>query len=62
MIMLEMLIENKRKKMIALANQYGFSAQQTIKISKELDKLIFMYQKNFTTKSYAASKSNHHFK
>jgi pyruvate-formate lyase len=49
---LEILIEKKRKKMIALANEYGLSAQKTVQTSKELDQLIYMYQKIVTTKSY----------
>ncbi|QIZ10903.1 aspartyl-phosphate phosphatase Spo0E family protein [Priestia megaterium] len=43
--MLEISIENKRKKMIALAKKYGFSALETVQVSKELDQLIIIYQK-----------------
>ncbi|MFP5105322.1 aspartyl-phosphate phosphatase Spo0E family protein [Neobacillus sp. C211] len=44
--MLEIIIEKKRKKMIALANKYGLSALETVQVSKELDQLIIIYQKN----------------
>lgn len=44
--MLEIIIEKKRKKMIALAKKYGLSAQETVQVSKELDQLIIIYQKN----------------
>ncbi|MEH7503574.1 aspartyl-phosphate phosphatase Spo0E family protein [Neobacillus drentensis] len=44
--MLEIIIEKKRIKLIALANQYGLSAQETVQVSKELDQLIIIYQKN----------------
>ncbi|PWA13352.1 hypothetical protein DCC39_00200 [Pueribacillus theae] len=43
--MLKREIEAKRKKMIAAAKRYGFQSKRTIRISQELDKLIFLYQK-----------------
>ena len=38
--MLEQAIEKKRKKMIHLADVYGYTSPKTIKCSQELDKLI----------------------
>ncbi|MFP5114653.1 Spo0E family sporulation regulatory protein-aspartic acid phosphatase [Bacillaceae bacterium C204] len=58
MKMLEMLIERKRKKMIALAEQYGLSGHETIQVSKELDQLIILYQKIIASKNYNIQ--NHH--
>ncbi|QIZ07178.1 aspartyl-phosphate phosphatase Spo0E family protein [Priestia megaterium] len=52
MKMLEMLIERKRKKMIALAEQYGLSGHKTVQASKELDQFIILYQKIVSFKSY----------
>ncbi|WP_223591943.1 aspartyl-phosphate phosphatase Spo0E family protein [Neobacillus bataviensis] len=48
MKMLEISIEKKRKKMLALAEQYGLSAHKTIQVSKELDQLIIIYQELFS--------------
>ncbi|WP_456275911.1 Spo0E family sporulation regulatory protein-aspartic acid phosphatase [Bacillus sp. AK128] len=38
--MLELLIEEKRAEMIGLAMKLGFTANETVKCSQELDKLI----------------------
>jgi hypothetical protein len=41
------MIENKRKEMLAIADEYGRLHIRTIECSKELDKLILEYQKLF---------------
>lgn len=41
--MLRLIIEAKRIKMITLAQEYGFTAQETIQCSQELDKLLNLY-------------------
>ncbi len=38
--MLELLIEEKRKRMIELALEFGFTANETIMCSQELDHLL----------------------
>ena len=38
-------IEEKRVQMIDLGIRYGFVAEQTITVSRELDSLIIIYQK-----------------
>jgi stage 0 sporulation regulatory protein len=40
MNMLELMIEEKREKMIVLAMELGFTAQETVVCSQELDQLI----------------------
>ena len=47
--MLEIIIEMKRNKMIALANQYGLTEPETVQVSEELDQLIILYHKIVTT-------------
>ncbi|QOR67500.1 aspartyl-phosphate phosphatase Spo0E family protein [Cytobacillus suaedae] len=41
--MLRLIIEAKRIKMITLAQEYGFTAKETIQCSQELDKLLNLY-------------------
>ncbi|WAA12043.1 aspartyl-phosphate phosphatase Spo0E family protein [Fervidibacillus halotolerans] len=38
-------IEKLREKMCELINEEGYSSRNVIKVSQELDKLIFQYQK-----------------
>ncbi|MEH7333032.1 aspartyl-phosphate phosphatase Spo0E family protein [Neobacillus drentensis] len=47
--MLEIIIEMKRNKMIALGNQYGLTEPETVQVSEELDQLINLYHKIVTT-------------
>ncbi|MCH1625831.1 aspartyl-phosphate phosphatase Spo0E family protein [Fredinandcohnia quinoae] len=43
--MLKLVIEIKRRKMIFLANRYGYTAKETVKCSQELDQLLNIHQK-----------------
>ncbi|MCA1030983.1 aspartyl-phosphate phosphatase Spo0E family protein [Bacillus timonensis] len=43
--MLKLAIEIKRRKMISLANKYGFQADETVQCSQELDLLLNMHQR-----------------
>jgi stage 0 sporulation regulatory protein len=45
MIMIEMDIELKRKKMIDLALKHGYTAKETVQCSQELDMLLNLYMK-----------------
>jgi Spo0E like sporulation regulatory protein len=56
MTILEFLIEKKRKEMIALAKKYGLMAPEIVKVSKELDQLIIIYQKSVKTISFKLEK------
>ncbi|MGG1674898.1 Spo0E family sporulation regulatory protein-aspartic acid phosphatase [Neobacillus sp. NRS-1170] len=47
--MLEIIIEMKRNKMIALGIQYGLTELETVQVSEELDQLIILYHKIVTT-------------
>lgn len=38
-------IEEKKNEMLGIARKYGIESEETLKISKELDKLILIYQK-----------------
>lgn len=38
--MLELMIEEKREKMVVLAMELGFTAEETVFCSQELDRLI----------------------
>lgn len=46
MFLLKIVIELKRRKMIALANRHGFTARETVKCSQELDRLLNLHQKS----------------
>lgn len=43
--MLKESIEKKRKKMVYLAETYGYTSSKTLKCSQELDKLLNMFEK-----------------
>ncbi|GAA0324438.1 hypothetical protein GCM10008967_13730 [Bacillus carboniphilus] len=42
------LIKEKREQMIQSANKYGFTNEQTVRYSQELDELINVYNSNHT--------------
>ncbi|SDY89735.1 stage 0 sporulation regulatory protein [Evansella caseinilytica] len=42
-------IEQKRKELLLIVNKNGLSSEDTLRCSKELDKLILNYQKKLVT-------------
>lgn len=57
--MLEKQINEKRKEMIEKANKHGLSSNVVIRISQELDKLIYKYQYERLDKNEWKSLWNH---
>lgn len=45
-------IEEKKNEMLGIARKYGIESEETLKISKELDKLILIYQKQINQDWY----------
>ncbi|WP_420842654.1 aspartyl-phosphate phosphatase Spo0E family protein [Fervidibacillus albus] len=44
-------IENQRKKMNNLYKEEGYISHNVLKVSQELDKFIFEYQKKYTSRT-----------
>jgi len=55
-------IKVKRELMINSANKLGFTSEETIKYSQELDELINMYQKSIGQASRPNEEVKFHFK
>jgi stage 0 sporulation regulatory protein len=54
--MVRVLIEEKRQQMVELALTHGFTAEETIQCSQELDELINQYlRKSVLTESLSSS-------